>query len=649
MKHNKFMLVFAFILIASMLITACQPQTIIQTVEVTKEVQVEKVVKETQIVEKPVEQTKIVEVSKKAFTTPDPILSDLKVRQAMAYCTNKVDLARAGYPLLPEEDAKKLVMDTFIPKTHWAYAGDANVTIYAFDTAKGQALLDEAGWKLPEGGNVREKDKQVLSLKFVTTSAAFRQAWAAVWEKQMATCGIQILRTHVPSGWLFGDTTGLAVRDYQLAAYAWVGQADPGGQTLYACDQIPLPENNWAGQNSMGWCNEKASEAIKNANNTLLKEDRIKWYAIVQQEFTKDVPSIPLFNRTETFSASAKMEGFAPTSGEEYYTYNVQDWQVPGKDTFVLGMTQEPASLYQLVESGWTAVLASQLMGFRSYTSLNYDFQPYWVTKLSTLESGLAQNNDVEVKEGDKVLDAAGDPVELKAGVKVKDSTGADVEFKSGTVKMKQLVVKYEWRPDLKWQDGSPVTQADIELGHKTACDKESGATSFITCDKTQDIKFDSGSYTVTWLPGVQDPLYFLAPYGYYPSKQPIESNATYKGKTLADVPAKDWPTLKEVAEAPWSSGPYMIKSWDKGQKMTFEANPYFFMGPPKTKNFVISFVTAENAEAQLLAGQVDLLGSETLAGLTEQLVDGEKKGVVKNYVIAGATWEHIDINLFQK
>jgi ABC-type transport system substrate-binding protein len=648
MKQNKIMLVFGFILIASMLITACQPQTIIQTVEVTKEVQVVQTQVVEKTVEKTVEQTKVVEVEKKAFTTPHPILGDLKVRQALAYCTNKVDLAKAGYPLLPEEDAKKLVMDTFIPKAHWAYAGDANVTIYPFDAAKGQALLDEAGWKLGEGETVRAKDGAPLAIKFVTTTAAFRQAWAAVWEKQMSDCGFQILRSHVPSTWLFGDTTGLAVRDYELSAYAWVGQADPGGVSLYACDQIPLPENNWTGQNTMGWCNEKASEAIKNANNTLVKEERIKWYTIAQQEFTKDVPSIPLFNRTETSAANAKLEGFAPTPGEEYYTYNVEDWSIPGKDTIVLGTPQEPASLYTLVEQGYSAVIAAQLTGFRAYTSLNYDFQPYWVKELSTLESGLAQNNDVEVKEGDKVYDATGNPVELKAGVKVKDATGAEVDYKSGTVKMKQLVVKYVARDDLKWQDGSPVTQADFELGYKTTCDRESGATTFINCDQTQDVKFDGLSYTVTWLPGVQNPLYFLAPYGYWPSKQPIESEGPYKGKTLADVPAKDMPTLPEVAEKPWSSGPYIIKEWVKGEKIVYEANPYFFK-PVKTKNFVISFVTAENAEQQLLTGAVDLLGAETLAGLSEQLVKGEKDGKIKNYVIAGATWEHIDINLFQK
>lgn len=640
---NKSMFVLALVVIASMVLAACQPQTIVETVvvETTKEVKVV----ETQVVE----QTAVVEVQKGAFTTPDPILGDLKVRQAMAYCTNKVDLAKAGYPLLTDEQAQGLVMNTFIPRASWAYAGDENITIYPFDVEKGKALLEEDGWVIAESDPVRSKDGAVLALKFYTTNAAFRQAWAAVWEKQMADCGIQILRSHVPASWWFGDTTGLAVRDFQIGAYAWVGQADPGGVTLWACDQIPLPENNWQGQNYMGWCNEKASEAIKNANNTLIKADRIKWFTIVQQEYTKDVPAIPIFNRTETSSVNAKLVGFQPTPGEEYYTWNVQDWEIPGKDTIVLGTPQEPASLYQLVESGYSAVIASQLMGFRSYTSLNYDYQPETLVEMPSLENGDALNNDVDVKEGDMVYDAAGNVTKLAAGVKVVDSTGATVEYSSGTVKMKQLVVTFKYRPDIKWQDGSALSQADLELGYKTTCDKESGATTFITCDKTANITFDGTNETVTYLPGVQDPVFPTLGYGFYPSNQPIESDGPYKGKTLKDVPAKDWPTLPEVAEKPWSYGPYQMVEWVKGEKLVYKANPYYYRGAPKTPNFVISVVSPENAEQQLLTGAVDVLGSETLAGLSEQLVKGETDGLVKNYVIAGATWEHIDFNLFVK
>ena len=40
---------------------------------------------------------------------------------------------------------------------------------------------------------------------------------------------------------------------------------------------------------------------------------------------------------------------------------------------------------------------------------LNYDFKAVLVKELPTIENGGTVNNDVEVKEGDKVVDADGD------------------------------------------------------------------------------------------------------------------------------------------------------------------------------------------------------------------------------------------------
>ena len=338
MLRNRLFFVLGLLVVASMILSACGTPAPVAT-------------DAPAVVEPPVA-TEVAPVPTDApitptsYTTPHPILGDLKVRQALSYCTNKADLIKSVYPLLAEEEQAKLVMNTFIPTTHWAYAGDDNITIYPYDPEAGKALLDEAGWTLGEGADIRTNAAgDTLALKFTTTSAAFRQTWAAIWEAQMADCGVQVVRLHAPASWWFGDTTGLARRDYELGAFAWVGQADPGGQTLYACDEIPLPENGWAGQNAMGWCNELASTNIKLANNTLIKDERIAAYTVTQDEFTKDVPSIPLFNRTDTFAAAADLAGFAPTPGQEYYMYNVGEWERPGQDTIIVGFTQEPASL----------------------------------------------------------------------------------------------------------------------------------------------------------------------------------------------------------------------------------------------------------------------------------------------------------------
>ncbi len=629
MNKNRLMLVLGLLVTVSMILSACGPAA-------TPAAPVEVVVTKEVIVTKEVQ----VEVEREAFTTAHPILGDLKVRQALSYCTNKSDLLKSVYPLISDEARAGLVMNGFIAQNHWAYAGNDNMTIYNFDPAKGAALLDEAGWTLGEGASFRTNAAgDELSLKFTTTNAAFRQTWAAIWEAQMADCGVRIVRLHAPASWWFGDTTGIARRDYELGAFAWVGQADPGGQTLYACDQIPLPANGWAGQNAMGWCNEEASKNIKLANNTLVKDERIAAYTVVQQEFAKDVPSIPLFNRTETFAAAADLAGFAPIPGQEYWNYNVGEWEKAGTDTIVLGWTQEPASLYTLVEDAFVANLAYQMMRPAQTTSKNYDFQAVLIKQLPTLENGGTTNNDVEVKEGDKVVDANGDVVDLAAGVKIKNAAGEEVEYTGGTVTMKQLVSRFEIIDGLTWEDGTPVSSADLELAKKIACDPESGATSFITCDKTASAEFltDAVGYVQTWLPGVQDPLYFLPVWGIFPAHQ------------LGDVAAKDWATNPLVAETPLSYGPYKIVEWVKGEKMVFAANETWVLGAAKTPNLVIQFITAESQEALLLGGEIDLLDSTSLVGLTETLVAAETEGKIKTFTNPSATWEHIDISLFVK
>ncbi len=226
MSVKKLSVMLGVLIIASMVLTACpapQPQTIekVVTSVVTEQVKVV----ETQVVEKEVEKVvtqqveKVVEKGAEDYTTPHPILSDVKVRQAIAYCTNRKELIASVYPFVTDEEKDKLLMDTFLPKTHWAYKG--GYQDYPFDVEKGKALLDEAGWKQGEGAQFRSNDKgETLLLKLTTTNAQFRQTWTAVFVQNMKDCGSSIIPQYVPSSWWFGDTTGLARRDFELGAYA---------------------------------------------------------------------------------------------------------------------------------------------------------------------------------------------------------------------------------------------------------------------------------------------------------------------------------------------------------------------------------------------------------------------------------------------
>ncbi len=625
------------------------PSVVRETVVVTAEpVRETVVVQQTVVAEVP---TAEAPAASGAFTTPHPILGDPRVRQAIAYCTNRPELIQSVYSYLTPEQQQGLLMDTNLPKTHWAAAGAADgIVTYPFDPDKGKALLDDAGWTLPEGATVRNKDGVPLSLEFTTTNAQFRITWATVLEQQLLkNCGIQIIRKHAPGSWWFGSASGLRRRDYELGAFAWVGEADPGGRTLYACDQIPLPDNNWNGQNYMGWCNETASKAITAANNTLNREERIKNYKAFQVEFTKDMVSLPLFQRLEAYGWNKALKNMKPDP-TEYITANAYEWERSDNgNTIVLGFTQEPDTMFTLVSSAAVQRQAAQLVEGVLTTQYNYDFQPVLQDGLSTIESGKAKNEVVEVKDGDKVWDATGAAVELKPGVEIINSDGETIKYESGTVKMNQLTVTYDLISGIKWSDGEPLKKADLELSVKIVCDPESGNVSLTFCeshDNANGVTVTSDtSYTVKFLPGVQWPTYYLAPYGGYPSHVTVSD-----GRKLADVPAKDWATLPEVAELPLGYGPYILKEWNKGQSMKFEANPNFVLGAPKVQNVVIQIYADTNAAvAALLTGEVDILEKATLGAgpEVETVLKAAAEGKIEARTDASPTWEHMDMNLF--
>lgn len=662
MLSKRLMWVLSLVVIVSMALAACQQAPVIQTVEVTK-IQVVKETQEVQVITtqvvketKEVEVIKTVEVQKKPFTTPHPILSDVRVRQAIAYCSNRPELIASVYPWMPDDQKANLLMDTNIPRVSWAAYDGPEVQKYPFDAEKGKALLEEAGWTVPadaDPGTIRtNKNGDVLALKFTTTSAEFRKTWSAVFIKQMKACGMQILPLYAPGSWWFGSTTGLRHRDFELGAYAWVGETDPKGQTLYACNQINTPDNGWAGQNYMGWCNKTASDAINAANNSLVREERIAQYKIFQIEFAKDMVSLPVFQRAEGNAATKALKNFKP-GPTEYHTWNAYEWErTDGGDHLVIAESQEPSSMYSVVESAAVQRVVAWLVYENAYSQVNYDFQPRQA-ELSTVESGLAKNNDVDVKEGDPVVDSSGTPTDadgnlltLKAGLKIKTADGKEVEYSGGTVKMKQLVVTYKWQPNLKWSDGEPVVKADFELGYKNDCNHKSGAVDYSTCDSIQKVDFTSDTeYTVTYKPGYQNSLYFLPPTTayYYPSHQKLSD-----GRMLADVDTTEWASLKEISETPLGTGPYILKSWEKGVKMELEANPYYWKGPLKIKKITVVFITDTNqAVAQLLTGDVDLIGSETLGAGPEVKTVLDNQDKLQVLIEPSATWEHIDMNLF--
>ena len=308
--------------------------------------------------------------------------------------------------------------------------------------------------------------------------------------------------------------------------------------------------------------------------------------------------------------------------------------------------------MFSLVESAAVQRQISQLVSGVSSTQYSYDFQPADVpggqAQLSTIEDGLATNETIDVKAGDMVYNADGEPIELAQGVKVLVN-GEAIEYDgTSTLQLPQLTVTYKLN-DYVWQDGTAGSIEDIKLGYQINCDKESGATEFITCESIANVAWGEDlEWTVTYLPGAQPPLYAIAssPFTNYPSHQVLSD-----GRNLKDVPANEWATLPEIAETPLSSGPFMITEWKKGESMTLEANPNYAPGTG-VQRIIVTFIADTNqAVAQLINGDVDYLEKATLGGGPEvqTVLDATKEGKVNVQLQASPTWEHIDFNLFSK
>jgi ABC-type transport system substrate-binding protein len=609
-------------------------RTVVETVEITRSVQT----------------TRVIPVTPGTFSEPHPILSDVRERRAIAHCTDKTALIEAAYPWMTAEAVASLVMDTFVPRAHWAYPADGSLHLYAYDPGQAADLFEAAGWTLAQGAEFRQNAAgEELALKLTTTTSAVRQAWAAEWERQQAVCGVRLVRLHAPAAWVFGEATGLARRDFEVAAFAWVSQPDPGPMTLYRCEAVPSPENSWTGQNYMGWCNPRADEAIEQAN-AYLEFDRLEPYRAFQSAFTEDAVSLPLFSRPQVFAYRPDLVGARLVEGESRYTWNTAEWEIPGKDEIVIGFSAEPASLLDITEGSFVAQLVTALTDGVLYTSEMYAYQPRVQAELSTLESGLATGQVVSVQGGDRVVTTAGDVTELGEGVPVWNANWQQETYVGQPMDMPQLTVRYQFVEGLTWSDGVPVGQEDFEVYHRAACGLEASRLA-ATCERMEAIEFHPDGYTIRWLPGFRSSSYMLAPFGFYPAHQELEF-----GGLLADEPVERWEGHAEITHGQrLVAGPYRVVEWESGRHIALEANPYYdFPGaylhrPPWTSRIVLRFIERDQAAALLLAGDVDFIGWDVVGdGPDESLLAAAQAGEIALPVFATTTWEHVDFNLWQ-
>lgn len=252
------------------------------------------------------------------FNLDNPILSDKKVRQALAYGSDRESIAKMLF-----FGRQPVAHGTEPPKSIYY---NTDIKKYGFDQALARKLLDEAGWVLPQGGTVREKNGKPLKLTIMTTSGnKTRERVEQLLQSQWGEIGVEMQIKNEPAKVFFGET--LRKRKFEgMAMYAWLKDPLKVSDTLWRCDYIPSAKNNFQGQNQPGWCDKKADALLKTASLEFDTKKRAKIGQEFESIFAEELPSLPLFFRVEVSVTKKGLKNWHPTGMLQPVTWNAARW-----------------------------------------------------------------------------------------------------------------------------------------------------------------------------------------------------------------------------------------------------------------------------------------------------------------------------------
>ena len=253
------------------------------------------------------------------FNLDNPILQDKRVRQALIYA---IDREAIGKQLF---DGRQLIASSMVNPLDWVF--DPATPSYKRDSAKAAALLDEAGWTAKTRGAMRTDAKgEPLMLEFMTTAGnKTREQVQQVLQSQWRQVGVDVRIRNEPARVFFGET--MTKRKYgAMGMYAWFSAPESVPRTTLHSSQITTPENNYAGQNYPGFKNAEVDALIDAIELELDREKRKALWSRLQAVYASELPTIPLFFRSDAFIFPKWLKGIEPTGHQDISPLWVENW-----------------------------------------------------------------------------------------------------------------------------------------------------------------------------------------------------------------------------------------------------------------------------------------------------------------------------------
>lgn len=246
------------------------------------------------------------------FNMRDPLLADRRVRQAIGFAVDReaiVQYLRRGLAT---------VASGVIPPLSWAYTDDKFT--FTHDPARARQLLDEAGYRDPDGDGPRPR----MHLTLKTSTSEVYRVQAAVIQRDLADVGIQLELRSMELATLFGDIIGGNVQLYTLQ---WVGVTDPDmlRRVFHSREVSP------AGVNRGHYKNPEVDALLDQATRSTNEAERKQLYTRVQQIVAEDAPYVGLWYKTNVVVYQPSLQGVTLSPIADY-TFLRHVWRSTAPD-----------------------------------------------------------------------------------------------------------------------------------------------------------------------------------------------------------------------------------------------------------------------------------------------------------------------------
>lgn len=222
-----------------------------------------------------------------AFNLRDPILKDVRIRQAMAYAIDRRPLIH----YLMRDSASPAA--SVLPPESWAY--DSDVRQYPYDPEKARQLLESAGY--PAVNGVR------FHLTMKTSTEESSRAMAAVFQQQLRDVGIALDIRSFEYATFFSDVTH---GEFQVYSLRWLGANEDPDIFEYAFDSARIIPK---GANRQYYSNPRVDALIAKASTEPDQNARKQHYAEIQRMLAEDLPYINLWYFDNVMVHSKRVHG----------------------------------------------------------------------------------------------------------------------------------------------------------------------------------------------------------------------------------------------------------------------------------------------------------------------------------------------------